>query len=429
MCSQISKTAVLEPTTSPTMPSDQDASGRSFGPEEIEALKRVLESGTLTSTKGSAVKQLEGSLAATIGSRFVYACNSGTSAIHAAVAAVDPEPGDEIICTPITDMGALSPVLYQSAIPVFADVDPRSGNVTPESIEARISERTKAIVVTHLFGLPCDMTSIMAIANRHKIPVIEDCAQAFLASSNHHFVGTLGAIGCFSMQQGKHMTCGEGGFVTTDNDDFARRMFLFINKAWGYGDSNPDHYFLALNSRLSELQGAVALAQLQKLAPGVEQRIRLAEEFRVRIEGTPGLRLPQIPEESRHTYWRYCLGVDPSEIHGGAHALAAGLRKHGVMTAPGYIQKPAFETQVFKEQRTFGRSRFPFNLARPEALDYSPELFPGTYQALKEMLVFPWNEKMTCEHIAFITEAIKTEVRNLTSASERQIAVASGADS
>ncbi len=427
--SQISKTLRTDGDAPYTFPSDQDASGRSLGQEEIDALRQVIESGTLTSTKGTWVKQFEGAVSAALGSRFAYATNSGTSAIHAAIAAIDPEPGDEIITTPITDMGALTPILYQSAVPVFADVDPTTGNLTAQTIQERISERTRGIVVTHLFGKTCEMNEIMALANRHKIPVIEDCAQSYLASSNHHFAGTLGAIGCFSLQQGKHITAGEGGFVVTDNDDFARRMFLFINKAWGYGDPSPDHYFLALNSRLTELQGAVAVAQLQKLAPGVEQRIRLADELTSQLEGTPGLQLPTSSPASRHSYWRYCLHVDPEVVPGGTHALAERLRTSGIFAAPGYIQKPAFETEIFREQRTFGRSRFPFSMARPEAVEYPRDAFAGTYEALARMLVLPWNEKLTFEDVAYLAEAVRHAVRALQSGAEERQVVAVGTTS
>src|SRR5262245_28483779 len=162
-------------------------------------------------------------------------------------------------------MGALTPVLYQGAIPVFADVDPRTGNVTADTIAACLSDRTRGIVVTHLFGVPCEMEPILQLAKTHRLPVIEDCAQAFLAEYDGQPVGRLGTIGCFSLQQGKHITTGEGGLVTTNDDALAKRVFYFLNKAWGYGDPQPDHYFIALNYRLSELQGAVAVAQLQKL--------------------------------------------------------------------------------------------------------------------------------------------------------------------
>src|SRR5580698_2808824 len=173
-----------------TLPSDQDATGRTLGEEEIAAVSAALRSGTLTSTKGSFVTALESRFAEMMGVKFAYACSSGTAALHCAIAALDPDPGDEVITTSITDMGALTPILYQGAIPVFADVCPRTGNVTADTISARITDRTKAIVVTHLFGNPCDMTGIMAVANARGIPVIEDCAQAFLAKHKDQTVGT-----------------------------------------------------------------------------------------------------------------------------------------------------------------------------------------------------------------------------------------------
>ncbi len=253
------------------LPSDQDATGRTLGREEQEALARVIASGTLNSTKGTEVAALEKSLARLLGVKHVVACSSGSAAVHCAVAALNPEPGDEIVTTSITDMGALHPIIAQGAIPVFADVDPQTCNVTAEAIRAVLSERTRAIVVTHLFGNPCEMAAIQALADERGIPVIEDCAQAYLATVDGKQVGTFGRLACFSLQQGKHITTGEGGFVATDDDALARRVFLFVNKAWGYGDAQPDHYFLAPNYRMTELQGAVANAQLPKLQGSVER--------------------------------------------------------------------------------------------------------------------------------------------------------------
>jgi len=207
------------------LPSDQDFSGRTLGEEEIINLAEAVKSGTLTSTKGTFVKQFEEQFKKHLGVKHAHACSSGTAAIHCAVAAVNPEPGDEIITTSITDMGALTPIVYQGAIPVFADVDPRTCNVTAKTIEARISEKTKAICVTHLFGNPCDMHEIMALAKKHNLPVIEDCAQAFMSTSDGKPVGVIGDIGCFSLQQGKHITTGEGGIVVSNNDALARHMF------------------------------------------------------------------------------------------------------------------------------------------------------------------------------------------------------------
>jgi perosamine synthetase len=390
------------------LPNDQDASGRTLGAEEIALVSEAILSGTLTSTKGTFVKALEQQFAQLLGVKYAYACSSGTAAIHTAIAAIDPEPGDEIITTSITDMGALTPILYQGAIPRFVDVDPVTWNVTAKTIEPCINERTKAIIVTHLFGNPCNMTEIMALAEAHNIPVIEDTAQGFLSQHNGQYAGTFGKVGCFSLQQGKHITTGEGGIVVTNDEVIARRLFLYINKAFGYGDPNPDHYFIALNYRMSELQGAVALAQLGKLSGIVERRTASAAKLTEKLQGIPGLETPYHAPSDVHVYWKYCLRVDGDVITDGAVGLAKKLKEErGIFSAPRYIQKPAFQCDVIENQRTFGNSRFPFTLAKPEALDYSRDRFPGTFEGLEKVLVLPWNEAYTDEHIDYIANAVQ----------------------
>src|SRR5437762_1828597 len=235
----MTETALFEATRL-TLPSDQEASGRTLGDEEIALVAEAIRMGTLTSTKGTFVKTLERRFAELLGVKHAWACASGTAAVHTTIAAIDPEPGEEFITTPITDMGALTPILYQGAIPVFADVDPRTGNVTAATIADRLSSRTRGIIVTHLFGNPCEMDEIMALAKSRNLPIIEDCAQAFLAKHREQFVGAIGTLGCFSLQQGKHITTGEGGLVIGNDDALLRRVYHFLNKAWGYGDQNPD---------------------------------------------------------------------------------------------------------------------------------------------------------------------------------------------
>jgi dTDP-4-amino-4,6-dideoxygalactose transaminase len=398
------------------LPSDQEISGRSFDEAELRLLSDVLQSGTLTSTKGKAVKQLEKRFAEEMAVKHAFAVTSGTAAVHTALAAINPNPGDEIITTSITDMGALAPILYQGAIPVFADVDSHTYNVTADSITVRLSDRTRAIIATHLFGNPCEMGAIMELADRKNIPVIEDAAQAFSASHNGKKVGTFGAVGCFSFQQGKHITCGEGGIVVTDRDDLARRMFLFINKAWGYGDPKPDHYFLALNYRMSELQGAVALAQLEKLDALIKARRKQVEKLTKRLSALNGIVTPQIHPTNIHTYWRYCLRVDPDIVADGAVGLSRILKEYGIHTLPRYIQNPAFMCEIFRDQKTFGNSRYPFDLARPEATDYNPVKYPGTFDALDKILVIPWNERYTDDHVAYIADSIQDALEKLSKA-------------
>jgi dTDP-4-amino-4,6-dideoxygalactose transaminase len=392
------------------LPSDADYTGRNFGQEELDILKRVIESGTLNCTKGTVVKEFEKKFAQKYGVEFCRTTTSGTSAIHTAIAGINPEPGDEIITTPITDMGALAPIIYQTAIPIFADVDPLTYNVTVETIAPKITRRSKAIMVTHLFGNPCDMDPIMDLARKHNLPVIEDACQSYLTEYKGKLVGTIGDIGCFSLQQGKHMTTGEGGIVISKDNKYSRRMWLFVDKAWGYGDPKPDHYFLAPNYRMTELQGAVALAQIDKVDGVVNKRIRTAETLTQLINDVPGVSSPTITPHGKHVYWKYPLRIDDRIIQGGVDQFATKLKEKGIFSAPRYIQKPAFQCQIFQERNTFGNSHFPFegdHRKNDTPIVYDPKDFPGTFDALSHVVVLPWNEFYTEEHVQFIADSIK----------------------
>jgi dTDP-4-amino-4,6-dideoxygalactose transaminase len=394
-----------QPPTKLVLPSEADISGRSFGEEELTLLKRVIASGTLNCTKGTVVREFESKFAKSLGMPFCRTTTSGTAAVHTAVAAVDPEPGDEIITSPITDMGAITPILYQTAIPVFADVDPLTYNVTAASIAKKITRRTRAVIVTHLFGNACEMDPIVDLCRQKGIRLIEDCAQAFGCTYNGKPVGTLGDIGCFSLQQTKHMTAGEGGMVVARDEALSRRMRLFIDKAWGYGDPKPDHYFLAMNYRMTELTGAVALAQFEKLPAMVKQRVAMAERLTQKIEGVRGVKPPKKTAGCAPVYWRYALRVDR-----GADAFGAKLKEAGIFCAPRYVQKLAFECEVLRDQRTFGKSRFPYagehRRGEPEIV-YRLEDAPGAVEALAGVVVLPWNEKYVEEHVDFIADNIR----------------------
>ena len=392
------------------LPSDQDISGRTFGAEEIAAVTEVLQSGVLITTKGKYGKLLESSFAAKLGVKYAYACNSGSAAVHTAIAAINPNPGDEIVTTSITDMGALTPIMFQGAIPVFADVCPKTLNVTAQTIEKVLSEKTKAIIVTHLFGNPCVMKEIMELADARGIPVIEDTAQSPLATVDGKKVGTIGKIGAFSFQQGKHLTTGEGGIVVTNDDEIARRMYLFINKAWGYGDPNPDHYFASLNYRMTELQAALAFEQLKKLDACVAQRQKMAKILDEKLADIDGIEVYKSARGATHVYWKYCLRVDDSKIQDGAVGLAKALKVYDVASAPRYVVKPAYKCMIFRDQNTLGDSHFPFNLARPEAIEYNDDNFQGTIKGLHDVLVLPINEKYEAKHAEFLADSIREAV-------------------
>lgn len=392
------------------LPSDQDISGRTFGAEEIAAVTEVLQSGVLITTKGKYGRLLEKEFAEKLNVKYAYACNSGSAAVHVAIAAINPNPGDEIVTTSVTDMGALTPIIFQGAIPVFADVDPSTLNVTAETIEKVLSEKTKAIIVTHLFGNPCQMDAIMELADSRRIPVIEDTAQSFLATVNGKYAGTIGKIGAFSFQQGKQMTTGEGGIVVTDDEQIARRMYLFINKAWGYGDPTPDHYFASLNYRMTELQAAVSYEQLKKLEASVAQRQKMAALLDQKIADIDGIESYRPAANATMTYWKFCLRVDDRQIRGGSVGLAQALKVYDVASAPRYVVKPAYKCMVFRDQNTFGDSHYPFDLARPEAVDYRDDNFQGTLKGLHDVLVLPINEKYSGKHIDFLASSIREAV-------------------
>lgn len=398
------------------LPSDADASGRSFGGAERALLHQVLESGVLNCTRGTQVRELEREFAEWLGVSHCRAVASGTAAVHTAVAALDPAPGDEIVTTPITDMGAITPILYQAAIPVFADVDPETYNVTADTIEKRLTRRTRAVVVTHLFGGVCDMDPIVELCRARDIPVIEDCAQAYGAVYRGRRAGTLGVVGCFSLQQGKHMTSGEGGLVVTDDPELHRRMVLFSDKAWGYGDEHPDHYFLALNYRMTELAGAVARAQLARLPDMLERRVAVAKRLHRAIADVPGVNPPAVVDGARHVYWKFPLRVDPTVVAGGAVALGARLKDAGVWCAPRYVQKPAFECRVLRDQVTFGGSRFPYEGPQRDGeppVVYDRAQTPGAIDALERVVVLPINERYRPEHVDFVAEQIHAAAESL----------------
>ena len=189
-------------------------------------------------------------------------------------------------------------------------------------------------------------------------------------------------------------------------------MRLFVNKAWAYGEPNPDHDFLALNYRMTELQGAVALAQLDKLDAGVAAARRDgATCSHATWPASPGVTHAGRPRRrrARPTGSTRCSSTARS-IPGGPRALAAELRLGGIASAPRYIQKPAFACAVFRDQRTFGDSRWPFTLARPEAVDYRSEWFPGTSAFLDNVLVLPWNERYETQHVELLGDAIRDAV-------------------
>lgn len=371
-----------------------------FGEEELANLREVIENGELwRGVKGNFVARFEEAMGKHLGRHYVYAVSSGTSANEAAVAGLGLEPGDEVICPATAPIFVSLPVFAVGCIPVFADVDPRTLIVSPEGIEACISERTKAIVVVHLFGQPAPMDDILQVARKHGLRVVEDCAQSYDCYYKGRKAGTLGDVACFSLQQSKHMTSGEGGFIATDDTEIYKRAVLYSNAGmpWYLYDLEPPepepvggiptrgHFAFGHNHRMSELQGAVALAQLGKIDRFNAARKILVETIEKELRDCPGILLAHRYPDTEPKHWQYPVQLNPEETSLTAvevNRLCSEEEGAGV----GYYQEINYLEHVFQEAE---RSRItPFGLALPEYLHYTLGSCPKAEDAATRTLLF-----------------------------------------
>jgi perosamine synthetase len=284
--------------------------GRRFGEEELKELREALSQNTLFYWHGNKVKQFQEAFAKKYGAKHCVCTSSGTASIHVALGAIGLSCGDEVITSPITDAGTYIGILYQNGIPIFADLDPHTYNMAPKSIEQKITDRTRAILVVHLAGNPCDMDPIMDIAAQNNLRVIEDCAQSYMSYYKGKLVGTIGDIGCFSLNDFKHISAGDAGMIITDDDTLFVNAMRFADKNYGRGESAIRFpAFLAPNYRMSELEGAVALAQLKRLDWICEKRNKYGNALSEGIKGLPGIYPPKITECGKSSYWFYMLRI------------------------------------------------------------------------------------------------------------------------
>ena len=387
-----------------------------FGEREEELLLQAIRSQNLFGKSGTFVKEFEQQVAAFYGTNYAQSSTSGTAAIHTAVGAVNPEPGDEIITAPITDPGSVMPILMQNAVPIFADVDPLSLNMKPDSIEANITDRTRAIILVHLFGHPCEIDQITKIAEQYNLILIEDCSQTHATKYKDCYAGTFGQMGCFSLQQSKHMTTGDGGFVITNDEDTYIRLKLFSDKGWDYqymGDR--DHAFLAPNYRMTEMQGAVGIAQLEKVRSVVERRITLGAQLTNEITDAPGIETVPLPEDREVSWWNYIFHITGHDAGEFCRAVTA----EGVPVSPHYIKDPIYMRGGFLTKgQTYGNSGFPFNSPYvSRQYHYSPELVPNAVHGLSTVAVLGIHEHMDSSDVDDMATAINKVANVLAKAS------------
>jgi len=297
-----------------------------------------------------------------MGGGYADAVNSGTTAVYAALRALNIEPFSEVVVSPITDPGGMMPIVLLNCIPVVADTVPGSFNVGPEQIERMLSPRTGAIVVAHLLGEPADMDSIMRVARKHRIPVVEDCAQAHGATINDRPVGTFGNVAAFSTMFGKHFcTGGQGGVVYTRHEKIYRQARRVSDRGKPFflppGSTNC---VAALNLNLNDLSAVIGGVQLKKLPGIVRRRRRMAQWLQHGLRHMKAVSFPEVVRGGNPSYWFVRLRFHPDAVSCDKTAFCKALAAEGLMVNPSYNNMP-HTFDWFKNKRVFGTSQLPWS--------------------------------------------------------------------
>lgn len=337
------------------------------GGNELKYLEEVLNGQFSASTGYKMTKRLEESFAARFDSKYAIAFCNGTATLHACLEAAGVGIGDEVIVPPLTMSATTFAILHANAIPVFADVDMNTFNISPESVEKCVTPKTKAIITVALYGLSPDMDEIMRIAKAHDLVVIEDNAQCFLSTYKGRMAGTLGDMASYSFQASKHMTSGEGGMVITNNAYYAERVRKVsclgyagvstnkgkISKSDIQSPEYMRHECMGWNYRMSELCGAVALAQLERLDLFVETRRATAALYEEAVGNTKWLR-PQLRQDHNvNSYWTYALVLESGDWHAFRDKYVE-LGGDGVYAA----WQLTYLEPMFTEMKLAGREKF-----------------------------------------------------------------------
>lgn len=351
-----------------------------FNHLEKEAAMRVLDTGVLSNFVGAwcdqfyggqEVKAFERQCEAYFDVPHAITVNSWTSGLICSVGALDIEPGDEIIVSTWTMCASASAILVWNAIPVFADIEKDTFNMDPASVEQRITPKTRAILVPHIFGHPAKMQQLCQLANKHNLKIIEDAAQSPGAHYQQQKVGTIGDIGGFSLNYHKHVHTGEGGIIVTRDDNLAERARLIRNHAEAVVVHRPEmklNNMLGFNFRLGEIEAAIGQVQLTKLDGVLATRRDEAQKILAGLSGLKGLNLPKTLNQCSHDYYIIGLHLSP-ELHAvGNKKIVAALKAEGV---PGIADRyvTLHRYPMYKNKIAYGTQGYPFTLASPTALD------------------------------------------------------------
>ncbi len=367
-------------------------------PEDKAAVMAVLDRGIIGGAEAPEASALQREFADYVGARYCLATNSGTTALHLALLALDLQPGDEIITSAFSFSASALAILQALAIPVFADIDPRTFTLQPRQVEALIGPRTRAIMPVHIHGLPADLDEILAIAKRHGLAVIEDACQAHGATYKGQRVGPIGAMGAFSLNFTKSLPGGEGGFFVTNDEALMRRANMF--RIFGERSERLDDevfrpyfsYVIGWNHRSQEMPAAFTRSQLRRLD---DNNARAAANAALLTEGLrdlPGLQPPFVPDDRTHTFQKYRVRLNPAEMGLRVeplrlrNAMVRALRAEGVEAVLWHTTPlPAYP--IFQQRVGYGGS-FPWTVP-PAGRDirYDPDGYPEATRLLNDSLL------------------------------------------
>lgn len=355
---------------------------KSMGSDEEEAAAKVVRSGILSAyigargemfMGGKEVRAFEAKAANYFGVKHALAVNSWTSGLIAEVGAINIEPGDEIITTPWTMSATAMAILHWNAIPIFADIDRETFNIDPESVRTLITPRTRAIMLVDIFGQSADVVALRAIAEEHGLKLLGDSAQAPGSNRDDGKTGTRVDIGGFSLNYHKHIHCGEGGILVTDDDALAERLALIRNHAESVIQPSSREQLanmIGFNFRMGEIEAAIASVQLDKLAERVADRQRVAAELTEGLGALRGVATPKVADFSTHVYYVYGLTLDTDTLGVSRNLIAEALKAEGV---PGLM--PGYQTihrlPIFTEQCAYGTGSFPWSLRSGEGRNFA----------------------------------------------------------
>lgn len=384
---------------------------RRWGEPELARLKKMVEQDSLFYWGGPQTRDLLAEFSRLYPLKHAFACSSGTAALHVAIAALRLRPGDEVIVPPITDMGSVSGILFQQGVPVFADLDPHAYTLDPASIRRVISPRTRAVLAVHLAGNPAPMAEICALAREHGLAVIEDCAQAWGAKYCGSPVGCSGDLACYSFNDYKHISAGDGGIVATNDSRLGTSLGKWGDKSYDRAAAEVDPALLrdpadlATNYRITEPQSAIAAAQLARLPGIVAGRVRVGERLSTRLREVPGIRIPLRRDGDTHSYWFYLFRLELARFRIGRAEFAAALRDEGVVASAGYLPKPVYAYRVFQAHNFFG-GHWPIRDFGVTKMDYTRVRCPVAEGILEDSILLKVHEAMSDAHVDKVASAI-----------------------